>query len=110
MASEVAGGMITHLFPSLGPALMISMGYIDLGKWVAAVEGGARFGFDLVFLVLLFNCTAIVLGPFNLYWHGHWKESCRGIIIHSLSVITNIVYLVYPCAGSLTVSYWSIYF
>lgn len=49
-----------HLFPSLGPALMVSMGYIDLGKWVAAVEGGARFGFDLVSLVLFFNCTAIL--------------------------------------------------
>lgn len=60
MASDVSGGMMSHLFPALGPALMISMGYIDLGKWVAAVEGGARFGFDLVFLVLLFNCTAIL--------------------------------------------------
>lgn len=51
---------MSHLFPSLGPALMISMGYIDLGKWVAAVEGGARFGFDLVFMVILFNCFAIL--------------------------------------------------
>ncbi|XP_020274721.1 protein ETHYLENE-INSENSITIVE 2 isoform X2 [Asparagus officinalis] len=60
MASQASGGMMSHLFPSLGPALMISMGYIDLGKWVAAVEGGARFGFDLVFVVMLFNCFAIL--------------------------------------------------
>ncbi|XP_039140942.1 protein ETHYLENE-INSENSITIVE 2-like isoform X1 [Dioscorea cayenensis subsp. rotundata] len=60
MATEVFGGVVPHLFPSLGPALMVSMGYIDLGKWVAAVEGGARFGFDLVSLVLFFNCTAIL--------------------------------------------------
>ncbi|XP_065046555.1 protein ETHYLENE-INSENSITIVE 2-like isoform X3 [Musa acuminata AAA Group] len=56
---ETAGHVASNLFPSLGPALMISMGYIDLGKWVAAVEGGARFGYDLVFLVLFFNLTAI---------------------------------------------------
>nr|CAD1841568.1 unnamed protein product [Ananas comosus var. bracteatus] len=49
-----------YLFPSLGPALMISMGYIDLGKWVAAVDGGVRFGYDLVLPVLFFNFTAIL--------------------------------------------------
>lgn len=47
-------------FHALGPALLISMGYIDLGKWVAAVEAGSCFGFDLVLLALLFNFTAIV--------------------------------------------------
>lgn len=38
---------------------MISMGYIDLGKWVAAVEGGASFGFSLLPLVIFLNCCAI---------------------------------------------------
>ncbi|KAJ1287794.1 hypothetical protein BS78_02G037900 [Paspalum vaginatum] len=56
---DTRGGM-PNLFHALGPALLISMGYIDLGKWVAAVEAGSRFGFDLVLLVLLFNFTAIV--------------------------------------------------
>ncbi|XP_078162473.1 NRAMP metal ion transporter family protein [Carex rostrata] len=49
-----------HLFPSLGPALMISMGYIDLGKWVAAVEAGSRFGSDLILPLLFFNLCAIL--------------------------------------------------
>ncbi|WOL07915.1 protein ETHYLENE-INSENSITIVE 2-like isoform X2 [Canna indica] len=56
---EATGHIASHLFPSLGPVLMISMGYIDLGKWVAALESGARFGHDLVLLVLFFNLTAI---------------------------------------------------
>jgi ethylene-insensitive protein 2 len=56
---DARGGM-PNLFHALGAALLISMGYIDLGKWVAAVEAGSRFGFDLVLLVLLFNFTAIV--------------------------------------------------
>ncbi|KAL6647842.1 hypothetical protein ACP70R_015279 [Stipagrostis hirtigluma subsp. patula] len=56
---DARGGM-PNLFHALGPALLISMGYIDLGKWVAAVEAGSRFGFDLVLLALLFNFTAIV--------------------------------------------------
>ncbi|CAA7408877.1 unnamed protein product [Spirodela intermedia] len=51
--------MAPQIFPCLGPALMISMGYIDLGKWVAAVEGGASFGFSLLPLVIFLNCCAI---------------------------------------------------
>ncbi|TVT97883.1 hypothetical protein EJB05_56845 [Eragrostis curvula] len=56
---DARGGM-PNLFHALGAALLISIGYIDLGKWVAAVEAGSRFGFDLVLLALLFNFTAIV--------------------------------------------------
>lgn len=55
-----SSAVLNQLFPSLGPTLMISMGYIDLGKCFAAVEGGARFGHDLVLLVLIFNLTAIL--------------------------------------------------
>lgn len=56
----VTGGGAPHLFHALGPALLISIGYIDLGKWVAAVEAGSRFGLDLVLLALLFNFMAIL--------------------------------------------------
>uniref|UniRef100_A0A0D9WVM1 Ethylene-insensitive protein 2 n=1 Tax=Leersia perrieri TaxID=77586 RepID=A0A0D9WVM1_9ORYZ len=55
-----AGVGAPNLLHALGPALLISMSYIDLGKWVAAVEAGSRFGFDLVLLALLFNFMAIL--------------------------------------------------
>ncbi|KAL6893711.1 hypothetical protein ACP4OV_007809 [Aristida adscensionis] len=58
--SLAAGDGRHHLFRSLGPTLLISMGYIDLGKWVATVDAGSRFGYDLVLLVLLFNFSAIL--------------------------------------------------
>ncbi|CAL5091360.1 unnamed protein product [Urochloa decumbens] len=60
LGSMDAKGGVPNLFHALGPALLISMGYIDLGKWVAAVEAGSRFGFNLVLLALIFNFTAIV--------------------------------------------------
>ncbi|XP_068664973.1 ethylene-insensitive protein 2.2-like [Aristolochia californica] len=49
-----------RFFPALGPTVLICMGYIDLGKWAAAIDGGSRFGSELVFLVLAFNCAAIL--------------------------------------------------
>ncbi|OVA18051.1 Natural resistance-associated macrophage like [Macleaya cordata] len=65
MEADTAGinqmsGVAPRLFPAVGPVLLISMGYIDPGKWSAAVEGGARFGFDLVLLLLVFNFAAIL--------------------------------------------------
>ncbi|KAF8395246.1 hypothetical protein HHK36_019188 [Tetracentron sinense] len=53
-------GILPRVLPTVGPVLLISMGYVDPGKWAAAVEGGARFGFDLVLLVLVFNFAAIL--------------------------------------------------
>ncbi|KAE8768580.1 Ethylene-insensitive protein 2 [Hordeum vulgare] len=49
-----------HVSRTLGTALVISVGYIDLGKWVAAVDAGARFVYDLVLLVLFFNFSAVL--------------------------------------------------
>ncbi|CAJ1968903.1 unnamed protein product [Sphenostylis stenocarpa] len=45
--------------PAVVPILLISIGYVDPGKWVAIVEGGARFGFDLMAFTLIFNFAAI---------------------------------------------------
>ncbi|KAF7818626.1 ethylene-insensitive protein 2-like [Senna tora] len=45
---------------SVVPMLMISIGYIDPGKWAATVEGGARFGFDLTAFMLVFSFAAIL--------------------------------------------------
>lgn len=42
------------------PMLLISIGYVDPGKWAAVVEGGARFGVDLIVLMLLFNFAAVL--------------------------------------------------
>ncbi|KAI3983300.1 hypothetical protein MKX01_013367 [Papaver californicum] len=50
----------TRLFQAVGPVLLISLGYIDPGKWAAVIEGGASFGFDLVMLLLVINCAAIL--------------------------------------------------
>ncbi|XP_010490796.1 PREDICTED: ethylene-insensitive protein 2-like isoform X3 [Camelina sativa] len=53
-------GFIQRMVPPLLPVLLVSVGYIDPGKWVANIEGGARFGYDLVAITLLFNFAAIL--------------------------------------------------
>nr|CAB3498983.1 unnamed protein product [Digitaria exilis] len=69
---SVGAGVAPHSsFRSLGPTLLITMAYIDLGKWVVALEAGSRFGYDLVLLVLLFNLSAILC---------QYLSSCIGIV------------------------------
>lgn len=52
--------VLRRFLPVVGPVLLISIGYVDPGKWAAAVEGGARFGPDLVMMMLVFNLAAVL--------------------------------------------------
>ncbi|KAL0309722.1 UNVERIFIED_CONTAM: Ethylene-insensitive protein 2 [Sesamum radiatum] len=49
-----------RVLAAVGPVLWIAVSYVDPGKWAAAVEGGARFGSDLILLVLIINCATIL--------------------------------------------------
>ncbi|GMI65815.1 ENHANCED RESPONSE TO ABA3, CYTOKININ RESISTANT 1, ORESARA 2, ETHYLENE INSENSITIVE 2, ORESARA 3 [Hibiscus trionum] len=53
-------GLLHRLLPAVLHVLLISIGYVDPGKWVITIEGGARFGLDLVVPMLLFNLAAIL--------------------------------------------------
>lgn len=44
-----------------GPALLVSIGYMDPGNWATDIEAGSRFGYKLIFILLLSNLMAIVL-------------------------------------------------
>ncbi|KAJ1395939.1 NRAMP family [Sesbania bispinosa] len=52
-------GFLRQSLPAVVPMLLISIRYVDPGKWVATVEGGASFGFDLMAFMLIFNFAAI---------------------------------------------------
>ncbi len=45
----------------LGPAFVVSVGYMDPGNWGTDIEGGARFGYALLWVILLANLMAILL-------------------------------------------------
>ena len=44
-----------------GPAVMVSVGYMDPGNWATNLEGGARFGYQLMWVLLASNLIAMVL-------------------------------------------------
>ncbi len=44
-----------------GPAYLVSVGYMDPGNWATDIEGGARFGYKLLWVLVLSNIMAILL-------------------------------------------------
>ena len=44
-----------------GPALLVSVGYMDPGNWATDLEGGATYKYGLLWVVALSSLMAIVL-------------------------------------------------
>lgn len=62
---EIPGGhkpsLWRRLFAFGGPAYLISVGYIDPGNWATDLEGGSRFGYQLLWVLVMSNLMAVLL-------------------------------------------------
>ena len=45
----------------LGPAYLISVGYMDPGNWATDLAGGSKFGYSLIWVLLMSNLMALLL-------------------------------------------------
>lgn len=65
-AVEVLSGRSTRrglarLLPFLGPAFVASVAYVDPGNFATNIQGGAQFGYRLVWVVLASNLVAMLV-------------------------------------------------
>lgn len=44
-----------------GPGLLVAVGYMDPGNWATDITGGSKYGYSLLFVILLSNLFAILL-------------------------------------------------
>ena len=49
------------LLAFIGPAYLVSVGYMDPGNWATDLAGGAAFGYQLIWVLLLSNLMAVLL-------------------------------------------------
>ena len=49
------------LFAFLGPAYLVSVGYMDPGNWATDIAGGSQFGYTLIWVLLMSNLMALLL-------------------------------------------------
>jgi manganese transport protein len=50
-----------NFFKFLGPAFLVSVGYMDPGNWATDIDAGARFGYKLLWIILVSNIIAIIM-------------------------------------------------
>src|SRR5271155_5280743 len=53
--------VLKRMLAFAGPAYLVSVGYMDPGNWATDLEGGARFGYRLLWVIVLSNLMAILL-------------------------------------------------
>ncbi len=53
--------ILKRMFAFFGPAYLIGVGYMDPGNWATDLEAGARFGYSLLWVLLMSNIMAFFL-------------------------------------------------
>ncbi|EME31004.1 metal ion (Mn2+-iron) transporter, Nramp family [Galdieria sulphuraria] len=69
------------LLKQLGPAFLVSIGYLDPGNWATDIEGGSRFGYELLWVLALSNMMGVLLqtlaSRLGIVTKRHLAEMCR---------------------------------
>ena len=53
--------LFKRLLAFIGPAYLVSIGYMDPGNWATDIAGGSQFGYTLVWVLLMSNLMAVLL-------------------------------------------------
>ena len=55
------GSWWRQLFVFFGPAYLVSVGYMDPGNWATDLAGGSKYGYALIWVLLMSNLMALLL-------------------------------------------------
>lgn len=59
IGNKVSG--LKKMFAFFGPAYLVSVGYMDPGNWATDLAGGSKFGYTLIWVLLMSNIMALLL-------------------------------------------------
>src|ERR1700759_1650225 len=87
-----------RLLAFAGPAYLVSVGYMDPGNWATDLEGGARFGYQLLWVLVLSNAIAILLQTLSarlgIVGGRDLAQACRDYysqrVCHALCILCEI--------------------
>jgi manganese transport protein len=79
-----------RLLPFLGPAIIASVAYMDPGNFATTIQGGARFGYRLLWVVVAANLMAMLLqalsAKLGLATGQNLAELCRARLPRPLTL------------------------
>jgi len=61
LAGDSEKGRFSRILPFMGPAFVASVAYIDPGNFATNIEGGAKFGYTLLWVIVVSNLMAMLL-------------------------------------------------
>src|SRR5512142_1497420 len=61
LAGRSKKGRFARLLPFLGPAFIASVAYMDPGNFATNIQGGAQFGYELLWVILASNLMAMLI-------------------------------------------------
>ena len=61
IVGRFGNGILGRFMAYVGPAILVSLAYMDPGNFGTAIEGGANFNYDLVWIVWLSSLMAMLL-------------------------------------------------
>src|SRR5437868_4236737 len=75
------GHWMRRMLAFAGPAYMVAVGYMDPGNWATDLAGGAKFGYALIWVLLMSNLMAVLLQTLSarlgLVTGRDLAQSCR---------------------------------
>jgi manganese transport protein len=92
-------GWFARLLPFLGPAFIASVAYVDPGNFATNIQGGAKFGYELLWVILGSNLMAMLLqalsAKLGIASGKNLAEQCRENfprpVVWGMWVITELV-------------------
>jgi manganese transport protein len=61
LAGKSRKGLLARLLPFMGPAFIASVAYMDPGNFATNIQGGAKFGYTLLWVIVASNLMAMLI-------------------------------------------------
>lgn len=99
LSGQSKKGVFARLMPFLGPAFIASVAYMDPGNFATNIQGGAQFGYLLIWVIVASNLMAMLIqtlsAKLGIATGRNLGEQCRAhfpkFMVYSMWVMAEIV-------------------
>ncbi len=87
---ESGKGLLRRIFPFMGPAFIASVAYMDPGNFATNIQGGAQFGYLLLWVIVASNLMAMLIqtlsAKLGIATGMNLAEQCRSHFSRPISI------------------------
>jgi manganese transport protein len=92
-------GTLARLLPFMGPAFIASVAYVDPGNFATNIQGGAQFGYQLLWVIVASNLMAMLIQSLSaklgiasgLNLAEHCRNSFRRPVVVGMWIVMELV-------------------